>query len=291
MADIVKALYNCAFTVWNSLMSIAMTLFTTSPKTAGGGTPYSTVHTFYNAIADATVPIATVFFIIAIYKSVISAPPGQQALRFLQDALRYCIILFVAANMWNIMGYIIDFTDGITGKLSATTGYTLSVSGDMESIIDTCLKLPSFELSGEWLEKFWSTIGCSLLFLIGGIVLLFVMVASCLSIISSAFQRILKPLMILPFAGIAIALGAGGHDISRSLVTYIKTFFGFCISGALMVVAVKTGVSLCTNLVNFDLSGASNVYKCILITVQMAITPIVISGLVKGSDAMTARMF
>ena len=291
MADIVKALYNCAFTVWNALMKIAMTLFTTSPKLAGGGTPYSTVHTFYNAIADATVPIATVFFIIAIYKSVVSAPPGQQAQRFLHDALRYCIILYIAANMWSIMGYIIDFTDGITGKISATSGYTLSVSGDMENIIDTCLKLPSFELSGEWLEKFWSTIGCSLLFLIGGIVLLFIMVASCLSIISSAFQRILKPLMILPFAGIAIALGAGGHDISRSLLTYIKTFFGFCISGALMVVAVKTGVSLCTNLVNFDLTSASNVYKCILITVQMAITPIVISGLVKGSDAIIARMF
>lgn len=145
-------------------------------------------------------------------------------------------------------------------------------------------------LAAEWLGKFWSTIGCSLLFLIGGIVLLFIMVASCISIISSAFQRILKPLMILPFAGIAIALGAGGHEISRS-VSYIKTFFGFCISGAMMVIAVKTGVSLCTNLVNFGLLSASNIYKCILITVQMAITPIVISGLVKGSDAMIARMF
>lgn len=291
MADIVKALYNCSFTIWNTLMQIAMTLFTTSPKTAGAGSPYATVHSLYNAISDATVPIATVFFIIAIYKSVVSAPPTQQATRFLQDALRYCIILFIAANMWNVMGYIMDFADGITSKITATSGYTLSVSGDMESIIDSCLKFPSFELSGEWLEKFWTTIGCSLLFLIGGIVLLFIMVASCLSIISSAFQRILKPLMILPFAGIAIALGAGGHEISRSLVSYIKTFFGFCISGAMMVVAVKCGVSLCTNLVNFDLSSASNIYKCILITVQMAITPIVISGLVKGSDAIIARMF
>lgn len=108
---------------------------------------------------------------------------------------------------------------------------------------------------------------------------------------ATAFQRILKPLMVLPFAGIAIALGAGGHEISRSLVSYIKTFFGFCISGAMMVVAVKCGVSLCTNLVNFDLSGASDIYKCILITVQMSITPIVISGLVKGSDSIIARMF
>jgi len=291
MADIVKALYNCAFTIWNFLIEIAITLFKTSPKTAAYGTPYSTVHTLYNAISDATVPIATVFFIIAIYKSVITAPPGQQAMRFLQDALRYCIILFIAANMWSVMGYIMDFADGITGKITYTSGYTLSVSGDMESIIDSCLEFPAFELSGEWVEAFWSTIGCSLLFLIGGIILLFIMVASCLSIISSAFQRILKPLMILPFAGIAIALGAGGHEISRSLVSYIKTFFGFCISGAVMVIAIKTGVSLCTNLVGFDLTGASNIYKCILITVQMAITPIVISGLVKGSDAIIARMF
>lgn len=291
MEDIVKALYNCSFTVWNGLIGIAMTLFTTSPKTAGGGSPFAVVHTFYSAISDATVPIATVFFIIAIYKSVISAPPGQQAMRFLQDALRYCIVLYISANMWTIMGYIMTFADGITSKLATTGTYTLSISGDLENIIGSCLEMPEFELSGEWIDAFWSTVGCSLLLMIGGIVLLLIMVASCLSIISSAFQRILKPLILLPFAGIAIALGAGGHDISRSLATYIKTFFGTCISGAMMVVAIKCGVSLCTNLVSLDMSGASDINQCILITVQMSITPIVISGLVKACDSVVARMF
>ena len=290
MIDVIKALYNCSFTIWNTLMQIAMTLFTTSPKSAGGGTPYSTVHTMFNAISDATVPIATVFFIIAIYKSVISAPPEQQAQRFLMDALRYCIILFVAANMWNIMGYIIDFSDGITSKMGTTSGYTLSVNSSLESIINSTCALPSFELTGEWFSKLWSVIGCSLLFMIAGIVLVFIMVASCISIISSGFQRILRPLIILPFAGIAIAMGAGGHDISRSLLQYIKTFFGFCISGALMVICVKTGVTLCTTLVNFTLAGSSDIYKVILITVQSAITPIVISGLVKGTDSIVQRM-
>lgn len=290
MIDVIKALYNCSFTIWNTLMQIAMTLFTTSPKSAGGGTPYATVHTMFNAISDATVPIATVFFIIAIYKSVVSAPPEQQAQRFLMDALRYCIILFVAANMWNIMGYIIDFTDGITSKMGTTSGYTLSVNSSLESIINSTCALPSFELTGEWFSKLWSVIGCSLLFMIAGIVLVFIMVASCISIISSGFQRILKPLIILPFAGIAIAMGAGGHDISRSLLQYIKTFFGFCISGALMVICVKTGVTLCTTLVNFNLAGSSDIYKVILITVQSAITPIVISGLVKGTDSIVQRM-
>ena len=45
MAEVVKALYNCAFDIWNALISIAMTLFTTSPKTAAYGTPYATVRT------------------------------------------------------------------------------------------------------------------------------------------------------------------------------------------------------------------------------------------------------
>ena len=290
MIDVVKALYNCSFTIWNTLMEIAMTLFTTSPKSAAGGSPYTTVHTIFTAISDATIPIATVFFIIAIYKTVISAPPEQQAQKFLMDAVRYCIILFVAANMWSIMGYIMDFADGITAKVGTTGSYKLTMSGDIEAIIESTLKLPDFELSGEWFGKLWSVVGCSFLFLIGGLVLVFVMVASCISIISSAFQRVLKPLIILPFAGIAVAMGAGGHEISRSLLQYIKTFFGFCIAGALMIICVKTGVKLCTDLVSFDLTGASDIYKCVLITVQAAITPIVISGLIKGTDSIVQRM-
>ena len=35
MDGIVKALYNCAYTIWNSLIEIAMTLFRTSPKATG----------------------------------------------------------------------------------------------------------------------------------------------------------------------------------------------------------------------------------------------------------------
>ena len=291
MADVVKALYNCAFTIWNALMEIAMTLFTTSPKTAGGGTPYATVHTMFNAISDATIPIATVFFIIAIYKTVVSSPPEQQAQRFLMDALKYCIILFLAAKCWTIMGYVMTIADGITAKMGAVTGYALTVNGDLEAIIDDVTTFPDFELSGEWITGIFSTLGCCFLLLIGGIIIVFIMVASCLSIISSAFQRILKPLIILPFSGIAVAMGAGGHDISRSLLQYVKTFFGFCISGALMIICVKTGVTLCTNLVNFDLTGASDIYKTILITVQCAITPIVISGLVKSVDSVVQRMF
>lgn len=44
METVVKALYNASFTIWNTLMSLAMTLFSASPTSAAGGSPYGTVH-------------------------------------------------------------------------------------------------------------------------------------------------------------------------------------------------------------------------------------------------------
>lgn len=291
METVVKAFYNASFAIWNTLIGIAMTIFRTSPTAVSGGTPYGIVHSLYTSISAATIPIATCFFVIAIYKSVVTAPPEQQAQRFLMDGVRYCIILFVAANLWQILGYIMEFSDGITASLGGSVAYTLSMDGDLDRIITESLSLPEFELSGEWIGKLFETLGCCILLLVGGIVLILVMVASSLSIISSAFERILKPLVLMPFAGIAVAMGAGGHEVSRSMVQFLKTFFGFCISGAMMVVIIKTGCVMCTELVSDALYGSNDMENCIMITVQAAITPIVIAGLVKGTDGMIQRMF
>ena len=55
METVVKALYNASFTIWNTLMGLAMTLFSTSPTSAAGGSPYGTVHSLYNSISAATI--------------------------------------------------------------------------------------------------------------------------------------------------------------------------------------------------------------------------------------------
>ena len=135
METVVKALYNASFAIWNTLIGIAMTIFRTSPTAVSGGTPYGIVHSLYTSISAATIPIATCFFVIAIYKSVVTAPPEQQAQRFLMDGVRYCIILFVAANLWQILGYIMEFSDGITATLGGGAGYMLSMEILKESLV------------------------------------------------------------------------------------------------------------------------------------------------------------
>ncbi|MCR5337544.1 MAG: hypothetical protein K6E75_03205 [Lachnospiraceae bacterium] len=290
MEAAVMALYETSFIIWNALMKIAIDLFTTSPKTAAGGSPYQAAYSLYSSIAAATIPIAACFFIIAIYRSVITTSPDQQLQRFLLDALRYCIILFVAAHLWEILGYVIDFSDGITKSMGSVTNTQQHLSGDLENIIHNSLQLPAFELSAEWIARLFEIIGSSTVLLVGGLTLVLTMVASGLSIISTAFQRILKPLIIMPFAGIAVAMGAGGAEIGRSMLSYFKTFLEFCISGAMMVVIIKCGGYLTTNLASMALVGDTDIGNCIIMTLQAAITPIVTAGLVRGTDSIISRM-
>ena len=48
---------------------------------------------------------------------------------------------------------------------------------------------------------------------------------------------------------------------------------------------------MCKELVSDELYASNDIENCIMITVQVAITPIVIAGLVKGTDGMIQRMF
>ena len=141
------------------------------------------------------------------------------------------------------------------------------------------------------LSSWFDYIMTNFLFLIASIATLVIIVASSISILSSAFQRIIKPLAIMPFSSITVAMGSGGHESQRVMSQYLKTFFGFCISGAFMVVCVKLGVALTSGLVAFDLTSLTLHEKVLYISVQNAITPIVIAGLIKGADSIIGRFF
>lgn len=291
----IEGIFKTAYGVWNNLISIAMTLFTTSP-TAANGSVYSTTHTLYNAISSISLPIATVFFLIAILKEVVSSPPDQQARRFLGDAIKFGVLIGILANLWTVMGYVMQIADGVTNSLSMSATYTLSMSTDLQNVITEASTKPSVSISslsdlidffGAWMDYALT----NLLFFIAGIITLAIIVASAISIISSAYQRIIKPLAILPFSSIAVAMASGTNETNRIAVGYIKTFFGFCISGAFMVIAVKLGVALTDGMVAFDLDTLTLHEKVLYISIQNMVTPIVIAGLVKSADSIIGRIF
>ena len=291
-------IFNTAYSIWNNLIEIAMTLFTTSP-TAANGSVYSTCKNIYTAISDIALPIAIVFFLIAICKDVISTPPEQQIRKFLNDAFKFCILVGVLANLWDVMGYIMQIADGVTEKVAsnANSTYQMTMSAELADIISEVNDLKPttqihFTSFGSDLiafaKEFLDITMTRLLFFIAAIITLGAIVAACISIINCAYQRILKPLVILPFSSITVAMASGSHEAERVATSYIKTFFGLCLSGAFMVVCVKLGVALTNGGFISSPNGASINTKVLFIAVQNMVTPTIIAGLVKSVDSTIA---
>lgn len=292
-------IFNTAYSIWNSLIKIAMTLFTTSP-TAANGSVYSTCNAIYNAISDIALPIAIVFFLIAICKDVISTPPEQQARKFLNDGVKFCVMVGILANLWNVMGYIMQIADGITDKVAsnASSTYEMEMSDELKNIITEVNNLAPttqihFTSFGSDLiafaKEFLDIAMTRLLFFIAAIITLGVIVAACISIINCSYQRILKPLVILPFSSITVAMASGSHEAERVATSYLKTFFGLCLSGAFMVVSVKLGVALANGGFISPPGDASINTKVLFMAVENMVTPTIIAGLVKATDSTIAR--
>lgn len=292
MTEKIMYIYNLGYFFWNGIVGTAMTLFTTSPTSAGGGV-YATAHALFLAVSDISIPIAIVFFLIAIIKDVTSTPPDQQIRRFFNDALKFGVMVGILVNLWTIMGYVIQVADGITSNLSSGVSYSLTVPSELETTIDAAMIFPDLSGLGVWeaLKEVVGWIVVILILLISGIVTCVVVVSSSISILSSAVQRILKPLALLPFSCITVALATGTVDSARVTNSYIKTFFGFCISGGFMAICVNLGTALANGLINIDYSSMSDIGKALFISVQTAIIPIIIAGLVKNADGIIGKFF
>lgn len=292
-------IFNTAYSIWNSLIKTAMELFTTSP-TAANGSVYSTCKILFNSISDIAIPIAIVFFLLAICKDVIAAPAEQQLKKLFSSGLKFCILVGVLINLWDVMGYIIQIADGVTDAMASEgiATYKMEISDDLKNILTEVNNLaPTTQIHFtsfgsdliSFAKEFLEIAITRLLFFIAAIITLFVIVASGISIISSAYQRILKPLVILPFASITVALASGSHEAERVSSSYLKTFFGLCLSGAFMVVSVKLGVALTNGGFISPPAGASVNTKVLFISIQNMVTPTIIAGLVKTTDSTIGR--
>lgn len=298
----IEGLFNAGYSIWNALIDIVISLFTTSPKAASPALT-STIQTLFNSLKAAAFPLAVVFFLIALIRDVVSTPPDQQLKKFIGSAIKYCVILGIIENLWNIMGYVMGFADGVTSAFSNAGGsnYYLSMNNDLQSAIAEAGQKPDVTIHltslGDDLKDFisawWDHALAEIIMLISGLVTLFIVIASSISLINSAFQRIFKPMVILPFASIAVAMGAGTGEASRVMSNYLKTFLGYCLSGAFMVICVKMSVALMNDQVisslNFD--SASLIEKTVYACVQNAVMPLVCAGLVKSADSVIQRFF
>lgn len=287
----IYGIYEAAYSIWNMLMDIAMTLFTTSPMDASGGALYDTVHVLFTSIADISTLLCTLFFLYSVVKTIDTSPPEQVTERLMMEFVKFAVVVAVVLNLWTLLGGIMQITDGITSKFAAED-YTLEVSDALETVLQSLDdSKPEAALSAEFFTAMMAYIGNWLLCFFGGIATLLVVIGASVSIISCGFQRIIKPLVSIPFATVTVSMASGSPEEQRVAYNYVKSFIGLCLAGALMVVCVNLGATLSSGLITFSTDDLSLTEQIIYISVQNAVSPIVIAGLVKSAEGILNRWF
>ena len=297
MSNIIIFLFQGAFSIWNGFINVAIEMFTDSPKTAGAGTLYMTIKEIFDGISACTIPLATLFFIIAIYKTISSTPPEQQARKFILDVIKYVLILYITSKLWDILGYIIDFSDGITTSVAG--GATINCDIDIYnnpfftnvSRLSLTANMPSDPLDFVGIVgTIFENMASFILYFVGAFISMIVLAFAGLSVVGVAFQRILKPLIILPFGAIILGMGACSGEGERLMWHYGKSFLGFCLSGAFMVVAIRLGSTFVTDCVFPIDSSSPEILQAILQIVQVNIGALVITGLVNSMDGIIGKV-
>lgn len=265
----------------------------------------NTVWTVYDSFKGPVLTFVSLFILIALIKEIINAPEDQTLRRILVSLLKYGIIIGVIVYLQDITNAIFQITNGITYSISQTVGLELTDTG-MDSQIYSALDDYCGTFPTHWILNFgkktmpW-VFGYILLF-IAGIAYLGISIYAGISIIQVAYSRILKPLILLPLSGFAVATGAGSSEEARTMNNFFKMVIAYALSGALMILCIQLGNTLMNSFSLMDYMNTSGtlagiagnasygIILALIIAIQQLSTPLVISGLVKSSEDLITRV-
>ena len=297
----IEAIYDAGFWCWNHITEFTVKLLNPASTDGSaafftGGSIYNVASNFLSGFIDISTVICMVFFLIGIIKEVISTPIDQSHNKLFFTVIKFGVILAVLNNLVTIMGNIMNICSAFTTYMlgSTTTISELSIS-DMEGFTDVLeANLASPALDGWDFGAFFADVFGR--FLVNIIVAFFGSIFSFLACIGCAFvilfvtyKILFKPLLILPFASISIAMGSGSHETSQVMYSYLKTFIGCCLGTSIIVVAITLGNAAIGNVSIFTLDNQTGIGAIIAWSVSMSLSPLITAGLCKVSESLLSR--
>lgn len=311
MVEAIKGIYSVAYSIWNYLISIVFPMLKQDPTNAFAVeykaiNAYEGIKIVYDGIRSALLPLLFIFFLIRIIKTLLSAPWEHIYKKALQSFLRFVIIIVIVNNLWNINTKAIKIVSAFNNDLivrvdgSGTEGqkvneqkdvneimddgggggtnYELTIPEEMDSLLKECDKYSFFDFGEMTLL---------LLVLFGGIGTLGVIVSSCFTIIRTVYTRLLKPLIMLPFSGIIVAMSAGTEKMGQSVYTFYKQLFIYCLSGAVIAISIYMMKFLLQ--VTIPVSTSNAAIKLMILSLQNILAPVIVTSLVKEADQLMNR--
>ena len=263
---------NNAFATWNDKLAELWALVATSPENFKGGAVWAVMQNIHGTLLAIGYALVVLFFAMSLFKNT----ANFHELKRPEAALHY-LIRFVAAKTavgygMEIMLKVFEVCNGIVSEVATGMGgisqAMVSLPGEIQTAIENVGFLASIPL---WLVTILGS--------------LFITVLSFVMILT-VYGRFFRLYMYTALAPIPLATFAGESTQSVG-VSFLKTYVGVCLEGAVIVLACIIYAGFVTT-PNVPSGEATSVVWSYL--GETIFNMLVLVGLIKGSDRLIHEM-
>lgn len=263
-----------AINTWNSKLAEIWLLLTESPETFKGGDIWQIIVKIHGALQAIGLALLVLFFVWGLIRTCTSWQDVKRPEHAFKLFLRFIIARGMVMYGMELMTKIFEIVQGIIQAITETTG--LGVSSETvlpQEIIDAVSNTGFLESIPLWAVT-----------LLGSI---FITILSFVMILT-VYGRFFKLYMYTAISPIPLA-AAAGESTQNTAFTFIKSYAGVCLEGAIIVLAciIFSAFASSAPVVDTTASSVSMVWSYVG---ELIFNMLVLVGSIKMSDRIVKEM-
>ena len=263
-----------AINTWNSKLAEIWLLLTESPETFKGGDIWQIIVKIHGALQAIGLALLVLFFVWGLIKTCTSRQDVKRPEQAFKLFLRFIIARGMVMYGMELMTKIFEIVQGIIQAITETAG--LGVSSETvlpQEIIDAVSNTGFLESIPLWAVT-----------LLGSI---FITILSFVMILT-VYGRFFKLYMYTAISPIPLA-AAAGESTQNTAFTFIKSYAGVCLEGAIIVLAciIFSAFASSVPVVDTTASSVSMVWSYVG---ELIFNMLVLVGSIKMSDRIVKEM-
>ena len=269
--------------VWQKCCDITVNYLKTDPVSMGGNAWGIVTGSLFDVSMGIAASLSILFFVIGWLNESIDVRNNFSLENMFRFFVRYIITATLVVNSLALVRGTVDCATALVSIVSVSEDSM--EGGDVENIFDTLKDQMEEDDAGgtEWLG---TGIISMIAGLFGGIVILVCGVQLILAVLS----RLFKMYLCIPFGPVALSSFAGGHMISQTGISWIRTFLAYALEAVVIAIAIRISFGLFADGgVMAGSSETTGAIGAILTIVEYCLPMITACACVKGAEATIRR--
>ena len=261
-----------ALATWDNALAEIQSILTISPQGFRGGTIWNAIVSVNGALKAVGYALLVLFFLIGVMKTCGSIAEVKRPEHALKLFLRFILAKGVIDNGLEIMEVLIEVVQGILQTIlgSHVISGATTIAPEMVTAIENCDFLNSIPL---WIVAILGRLGV--------VVITFVLILT----VYGRFFKIFTYIAIAP-SPLSTFAGEPTQNVGRS---FLKSFAGACLQGAIIVVACVIFSLYATSQPSVD-AGASALSMAWSYMEGLILNMLILTATVKASDHVVREM-